>query len=51
VRKVTRDPSAAFAQIDAAPAAALNRSREVLLVFTGAPFVGPPALDAAQVKP
>lgn len=45
VRKVTRDPTAAFARIDAAPAAALNRSREVLLVFTGAPFVGPPALE------
>jgi rod shape-determining protein MreC len=45
VRKVTRDPTAAFARIDAAPAAALNRSREVLLVFTGAPFVGPPTLE------
>ena len=45
VRRVVRDPGAAFAQIDAAPAAALNRSREVLLVFTGAPFVGPPELE------
>lgn len=45
VRKVTRDPTAAFATIDAAPAAALNRSREVLMVFTGAPFVGPPTLE------
>ena len=45
VRRVLRDPTAAFAQIEAAPAAALNRSREVLLVFTGAPFVGPPELD------
>jgi rod shape-determining protein MreC len=45
VRKVTRDPTEAFARIEAAPAAALNRSREVLLVFTGAPFVGPPTLE------
>lgn len=51
VRKVTRDPAAAFALIDAAPAAALNRSREVLLVFTGAPFIGPPALDMSPEKP
>jgi len=48
VRRVTRDPSAAFARIDAAPSAALNRSREVLLVFSGAPFVGPPAPAAEQ---
>lgn len=45
VRKVTRDPTAAFATIEAAPAAALNRSREVLMVFVGAPFVGPPTLE------
>lgn len=51
VRKVTRDPAAAFARIDAAPAAALNRSREVLLVFTGAPFVGPPTLELPQGTP
>lgn len=46
VRRVARDPGAAFAQIDAAPSAALNRSREVLLVFSGAPFVGPPVPEA-----
>jgi rod shape-determining protein MreC len=46
VRKVTRDPSKAFAAIEAAPTAALNRSREVLMVFAQFAFVGPPALEA-----
>ena len=52
VRKVTRDPSKAFAVIEAQPAAALNRSREVLMVFAQFAFVGPPAPDApAPVTP
>jgi rod shape-determining protein MreC len=50
VRKVTRDPSKAFAAIEAAPAAALNRSREVLMVFAQFAFVGPPALEPPPVK-
>lgn len=44
VRKVTRDAGKAFASIEAAPAAQLNRSREVLMVFAQFAFVGPPAL-------
>jgi rod shape-determining protein MreC len=35
VSKITRDPGEAFAQIEAFPSAALDRSRHVLLVFTG----------------
>jgi rod shape-determining protein MreC len=46
VRKVTRDPGRAFATIEAAPAAQLNRSREVLMVFAQFAFVGPPVLEA-----
>jgi rod shape-determining protein MreC len=42
VRRVARDPTRAFAEIDAVPAAALNRSREVLLVFGALQLVGPP---------
>jgi rod shape-determining protein MreC len=48
VREVRRDPAEAFAAIDAAPAAALNRSREVLMVFASAPFVGPPEPGAER---
>jgi rod shape-determining protein MreC len=51
VRKVTRDPSKAFAVIEAAPAAQLNRSREVLMVFAQFAFVGPPAPDAPPPAP
>lgn len=53
VRKVTRDPSKAFAVIEAAPAAQLNRSREVLMVFAQFAFVGPPVPEgpAPAVKP
>ena len=36
VTEVERDPGEAFAVVRAAPSAALNRSRHVLLVFTGA---------------
>lgn len=46
VRKVTRDPGRAFAAIEAAPTAALNRSHEVLMVFAQFAFVGPPMLPA-----
>lgn len=51
VRKVTRDPSKAFAVIEAAPAAQLNRSREVLMVFAQFAFVGPPAPDEPAPAP
>jgi rod shape-determining protein MreC len=51
VTSVTRDATRAFAVVDAQPAAALNRSREVLVVFDAAQFVGPPRLDAATAAP
>jgi len=35
VTEVTRDPGQTFARVSARPSAALNRSRHVLLVFTG----------------
>jgi len=50
VRQVSRDPSKAFAVIEAAPTAALNRSREVLMVFAQFAFVGPPALEPPPAK-
>jgi rod shape-determining protein MreC len=37
VSKIIRDPGEAFASIEAVPSAALDRSRHVLLVFTGNP--------------
>ena len=35
VSEVYRDPGQAFARVTARPSAALNRSRHVLLVFSG----------------
>jgi rod shape-determining protein MreC len=35
VTEVSRDPGQAFAEVSARPSSALNRSRHVLLVFTG----------------
>jgi rod shape-determining protein MreC len=43
ITAVERDPGEPFANVRAEPAAALNRTREVLLVWSGKP---PPATDA-----
>ena len=40
IRSVERDPGEPFANVTAEPAAALNRTREVLLVWSGEPPVG-----------
>lgn len=51
IARVERDPSRAFALVDAVPTAALNRSREVLLVFDAATLVGPPVLNPDTIAP
>lgn len=45
VVRVIRDPGEAFAQVSARPAAALNRSREVLLVWTASEALPAPAIE------
>jgi rod shape-determining protein MreC len=57
VKRVVRRPGETFAEIHAEPAAALNRSREVLLVWRadGLPFdldpLADPAGDGPEVRP
>jgi rod shape-determining protein MreC len=49
VRSIERDPGEPFATVTAEPAAALNRTREVLLVWSGKPPEGDDGSDSQQL--